>query len=185
MSFNVLVIPEDPTNNGYILKPLVVRMCAECGKGAAKVKVLENPRTQGYEHAKELIRGSLLEDYRYKDLLLFLVDADGKDRQDEFRRLEKEAEAQGVRLFCCAAKEEVEVWLLAGHKDRLDRGWREIRNEISVKERIFEPFLAVHGDSFRAGGGRDLLMKETLGNYRALLQRCPELAELERRLRAL
>jgi hypothetical protein len=185
LSFNVLVIPEDPTNNGHILKPLVARMCAECGRGAAKVKVLENPRTQGYEHAKELIRRSLLEDYSYKDLLLFLVDADGRDRRGEFESLEKEAEARGVRLLCCAAKEEIEVWLLAGHRHRLDPGWQEIRNEISVKERIFEPFLAAHGDPLRTGGGRDLLMKETLGNYSALLKLCPELAELERRLRAL
>ncbi len=185
MSFNVLVVPEDPINNSYILKPLVVRMCAECGKGTAKVRVLENPRTQGYEHAKALIRESLLEDYRYKDLLLFLVDADGRDRRGEFERLEEEAEAQGVRLLCCAAKEEVEIWLLAGHRKRLDLGWQEVRAEISVKERIFEPFLAAYGDPRRAGVGRDLLMKEALANYGALLQLCPELAELERRLRAL
>jgi len=186
LSFNVLVVPEDPTNNGYILKPLVARMLAECGKGNANVEVLPNPRTQGYEHAKDLLLSSLLERYRHKHLLLFLVDADGRDRQGEFERLEKAAEAQGVRLLCCAAKEEVEVWLLAGHKQRLrGLGWQEVRAEISVKERIFEPFLAAYGDSRRAGGGRDLLMKETLGTYGALLQLCPELAELERRLRAL
>jgi hypothetical protein len=39
LSFNVLVVPEDPLNNGYILRPLVTRMLAECGKGNAKVEV--------------------------------------------------------------------------------------------------------------------------------------------------
>lgn len=185
MSFNVLVVPEDPLNNGYLLKPLATRMLSECGKANAKVEVLTNPRAQGYEHAKELLRGALLERYRHKDLLLFLVDADGRDHRSEFQRLEEDAAAQGVRLLCCAAKEEVEVWLLAGHKQRLDRSWQEVRSEVSIKERIFAPFLAAHGDSRRAGGGRDLLMKETLGNYSALLQLCPELADLERRLRAL
>jgi hypothetical protein len=119
------------------------------------------------------------------NLLLFLVDADGRDRRDEFQRLEEEATAKGVRLLCCAAEQEVEVWLLAGHRQRLDLGWQEVRAEVSLKERIFAPFLVMHGARRRAGGGRDLLMKETLGNYGALLQLCPELAELERRLRAL
>ncbi|HBL28842.1 MAG TPA: hypothetical protein DD490_18565 [Acidobacteria bacterium] len=185
MSFNVLVVPEDPLNNGYILKPLVTRLLAECGKANAKVEVLTNPRAQGYEHAKELLRGALLERYRHKDLLLFLVDADGRDRRSEFQRLEEDAAAQGVRLLCCAAVQEVEVWLLAGHRQKLGRSWLEVRAEVSVKERDFEPFLKSHGDSRRAGGGRDLLMKETLASYGALLQLCPELAELERRLRAL
>lgn len=185
MSFNVLVVPEDPTKNGYILKPLVTRMLAECGKGNADVEILPNPRTQGYEHAKELLRTSLLERYRHKNLLLFLVDADGRDRRAEFQRLEDEAAAKNVRLLCCAAEQEVEVWLLAGYWKRLGLSWQEVRAEVSVKERIFAPFLAANGDSRRAGGGRDLLMKETLGGYRALLQLCPELAELERRLRAI
>lgn len=182
LSFNVLVVPEDPSHNGYILKPLIVRMLAECGKGNAKVDVLTNPRAQGYAHAKELLRGALLERYSHKDLLLFLVDADGKNRRGEFLSLEEEAASRGARLLCCAAEQEVEVWLLAGHRHRLGLGWQEVRAEISVKERIFAPFLAAYGDSRRAGGGRDLLMKETLANYGALLQLCPELAELERRL---
>ncbi len=32
MSFRVLVIPEDPTYNGYILQPIVERMLGELGK---------------------------------------------------------------------------------------------------------------------------------------------------------
>jgi hypothetical protein len=183
LSFDVLVVPEDPANNGYILKPLVSRLLEECGKPNAVVTVLANPRAQGYEHAKELLRTQLFERYRHMNLVLFLPDADGKDRSGEFRALEAEADGRGVRLLCCAAQQEVEVWLLAGHHDRLPSSWQEVRADMSVKERFFEPFLTAYGDRKRAGGGRDLLIQQTLNNYRSLLALCPELAELERRIR--
>ncbi|MFY9826900.1 MAG: hypothetical protein WAM82_36435 [Thermoanaerobaculia bacterium] len=52
-----------------------------------------------------------------------------------------------------------------------------------IKERFFKPFLSAYGDRRRrAGGGRDLLMQQTLSNYRSLLALCPELAELETRI---
>ena len=38
MSFRVLVIPEDPTWNGYILKPLTKALLNDAGKPNAKVK---------------------------------------------------------------------------------------------------------------------------------------------------
>lgn len=183
MSFDVLVVPEDPINNGYILGPLVQRILASCGKPNAYVKVLDNPRTEGYEHAKELLRTRLFERYRHMNLLLFLPDADGKDRTAEFLALELEAEGRGVRLLCCAAVQEAEAWLLAGHKDRLGKPWREIREDRSVKENVFERFLAEYGDPGATGDGRESLMKETLSRYGALLKLCPELAELERRIR--
>lgn len=183
MSFSALIIPEDPTNNGYILDPLIERMLAECGKPNAKVEVLRNPKTQGYEHAKALLLGEVLDRYRHKNLLLFLPDADGKDRAVEFLTMEQKANNLGVRLICCAAQQEVEAWLLTGHLEKLDTPWQSIRADISLKENVFEPFLTQHGDSRRAGGGRDLLMQQTLQNYQGLLQRCPELAELEQRMR--
>ena len=33
-----------------------------------------------------------------------------------------------------------------------------------------------------SSGGRDVLMEETLGNYDGLLQRCPELMELQEQI---
>src|SRR5277367_2796067 len=115
MSFRALVVPEDPINNGYILKPLVERILAECGKPSASVIVLTNPRTSGYEHAKALLRDeipasgyehakALLRDeiperWGYMDLLLFLPDADGKDRAGEFTALEEHARNINVRLL--------------------------------------------------------------------------------------
>jgi len=182
MSFRVLVIPEDPTYNGYILKPLVERLLAEVGKPQAKVVLLTNPKVGGIEEAKAAIRGRLVEAYRHLDLWLFLPDA---DRATGLEELEKKAAAKGVRLVCCAARPEVEVWLLAGHRDKLGLSWPEVVQHPRLKEEVFEPFLARHGDARSAGGGRDSLMKETLANYRGLVRLCPELAELEARMREL
>lgn len=182
MSYRVLVIPEDPTLNGYILRPLVSRMLAECGKEKAKVQILTNPKADGYEHAKRLVRDEILERYAHFDLLLFLPDADGKDRTAEFAALEQEANSRNVRLICCAAVEEVETWLLAGHLDKLGRPWAELRRNTSIKENVFAAFLRQHGDARRPGGGRDILIAETLGRYDALLGRCPELKALQDRI---
>ena len=185
MSFDVLIVPEDFTYNGYILGPLVKRMLSECGRPNAIVIPPKGPQPKGYEHAKDLLRTRYFDLYRHMNLLLFLPDADGKDRDAEFRSLEEEAGRQGVRLLCCAAKEEVEIWLLAGHRQRLPQPWQTIRSDTSVKENVFQPFLQEYGDPKAPGGGRDVLMGQTLNGYGALLQLCPELAELERRIREL
>jgi hypothetical protein len=178
VSFNVLVIPEDPTHNGYILKPLVIRLLEACGKPNANVTVLPNPRAKGYDHAKVILRNHVFDRYAHFDLLLFLPDADGKNRSKEFEVLEAEAAAKSVNLICCAAEQEVEVWLLAGH---IKKNWQEIRADVSVKENTFAPFLAIHGDR-SAGDGRKSLMQETLQNFSGLLQRCPELEILRQRI---
>lgn len=180
MSCNVLVIPEDPTYNGYILRPLVSRLLEECGKGGANVTVLTNPKVSGFEHACGLMP-AIVDRYRHFDLLLFLPDAAGKhpSRSAVFARMESEL---APKLICCAAVEEVEVWLLAGYHSKLGRPWSEVRADVSVKENIFAPFLREHGDSRQPGGGREALMQETLSNCRALLGRCPELAVLQKRI---
>ncbi len=64
-------------------------------------------------------------------------------------------------------------------------GWAEVRQDVSVKENVFDRFLAEYGDARRPGGGRELLMKDTLQNYAGLLERCPELRSLEDRIRGI
>jgi len=180
VSFRVLIIPEDPTYNGYILKPLVERMLAELGKPNADVTVLTNPKLNGYPHAVSAIRGDLIDRYRHFHLWLFLPDA---DRASDLGPMEAELAGQGVHLFCCAAVPEVEAWLLAGHRGKLSLSWPQVRQHRRLKEDIFEPFLTQFGDSRSPGGGRERLVCEALANYRGLLAVCPELAELEDRLR--
>ncbi|MBC6475472.1 MAG: hypothetical protein GDA48_23935 [Hormoscilla sp. GM102CHS1] len=55
-------------------------MMKQCNKPNAKVEILSKPRTQGYANAKSLIKSFIIDNFDYKDLLLFLPDADGKDR---------------------------------------------------------------------------------------------------------
>jgi hypothetical protein len=181
MSFKVLVIPEDQTYNGAILKPLVRRILTECGKPQAKVD-FPQLRLRGFDDAVRQIPG-IVDRYSHVDLLLFIADADGKDRTAVFARLEREATDQGVRLLCCAAQQEIEAWVLAGHVEQTGRTWQEIRNDVSVKENVFEPFLASRADlTGRVAGGRDVLMEETLRNCQGLPRHCPELMDFQRRI---
>jgi hypothetical protein len=110
-----------------------------------------------------------------------LPDCDGnhQGRADLLANLEA---THGPKLICCAAVEEVEAWLLAGHVDKLDRPWAEVRADTSVKENVFNPFLETHGNPGRPGGGREELMQQTLANLRGLLERCPELARLQEKI---
>jgi hypothetical protein len=180
LSCRVLIVPEDPTNDQHILRPLVARLLRECGKANAKVEVLRNPAVSGFEDAcgklPEIRRA-----FAHFDLLVFLPDADGKhqSRADKFTQLEAD---QGPKLICCAAVEEVEAWLLAGHTAKLNQPWPTVRADVSVKENFFLPFLEEHGDSRYPGGGREELMQQTLANLRGLLERCPELARLQERI---
>ena len=180
MSFRVLVIPEDPTHNGYILQPLIERMLSELGKPNARVVILTNPKLNGYAHAVSAIKADLADRYGHFDLWLFLPDA---DRATGLTGLEEEMAGRGVHLFCCAACPEVEAWLLAGHRDQLGISWAEAREHRRLKEEVFEPFLMQAGDARSPGGGRERLIRQTLSNYRGLLSVCPELADLEGRLR--
>ena len=182
MSFRVLVVPEDPTYNGYILQPLVEKMMGECGRANAHVHVLPRARVAGYDSAVQLLRTDVPLRYSHFDLVLFLPDADGKDRSSSFFQLESELGSKGMTLFCCAAVQEVETWLLAGHANRLAEGWEMVRQEVDVKETHFIPFSRQHGNSQAAGEGRSELMQITLQGFSGLLARCPELGALCRRI---
>ena len=182
MSFRVLIIPEDPTYNGYILKPLVERLLAEVGKPNARLTLLTNPKLSGYEHAVRSIQEDLPQRYAHFDLWLFFPDA---DRAVNLEALERASAQRGICLRCCAAQPEIEAWLLAGHRQRLRLKWSEVRVHSRLKEEVFQPFLREHGDPRSVGGGRETLMRETLANYRGLLEVCLELKDLETRLRQL
>jgi len=178
LSCRVLIIPEDPTNDQHILRPLVARLLKECGKANAKVVVLGEPAVSGYEDACGKLP-EVRKAYRRYDLLVFLPDADGKDRSQRFAQFEAEP---SPKLLWCAAVQEVEAWLLAGHTEKLGQPWPSVQSDVSVKENVFVPFLRKHGDTRRPGGGREELMQQTLNNLRGLLERCPELERLQKRI---
>ncbi len=194
MSFSLLVVPEDPTYDGAILKPLFRRMLTECGRANAVVRVLPEPKVQGFEHARTMLEQQVVARWHWYDVILFCPDRDGREGRDaELQALEARIGAKlgamvpapRVRVLCCVAIEEVEAWLLAGHADKLTRPWREVRADPAVKEREFQPLVRTMGRSGEPDGGRGVLMRETLQNYASLKAKCPELRELESRLRAL
>lgn len=182
MSFKVLVIPEDPTHNGYILKPLVECIFVDLGKPNAKVTVLTNPRLQGYNQAVQAIKGDLSDRYGFWDLWLFIPDAD-RASPDAMEHLENDLKEKSVRLICCPAQPEVEIYACVAFRDELKAGWQEARKSKHMKEEYFEPLLKMHGDPRRAGGGRDLMINESLSNLKLLYRLCPELEKLKQRIK--
>lgn len=182
MSFKVLVIPEDPTHNGYILKPLVEALMAEAGRPAAKVDILVNPKLNGFDHAVAALRRDLADRYGHWDLWLFIPDAD-RASPDAMRALEADLNAKGIRLLCCPAQPEVELYACAAFRDDIKETWEQARANPRMKEEVFQPLLDLHGDARRAGAGRDTLIKESLRNLPLLFQLCPELGHLCERIR--
>ena len=181
MSFSVLVIPEDPQQNGHILKPLAQAIMRDVGRPNAKVNVLTRPRVRGYDQALRAIRSDLYVSYRYMDLWLFFPDAD-KASQDAMRDVEVELEGRGVALLCCIARPEVEIYACTAFRRDIHEAWEEVRQHPRMKEDVFAPLLARHGDRRRAGGGRDLMVSESLSNLPLLFQLCPELRCLRDRI---
>ncbi len=181
MSFRVLVIPEDPTHNGYILRPLARTILADVGRPAAKVEILTNPKLRGYDQAVRAIREELKERYRHWNLWLFFPDAD-RASPDAMRALEKELTESGIALLCCSAQPEVEAYACCGYSKEIPAGWEQARRNARFKEEVFAPLLARHGDARRAGGGRDLMIDKSLGNLERLYQHCPEIKDLRDRI---
>ena len=183
MSFRVLVVPEDPTHNGYILKPLLEALLADAGKPQARVQVLSNPRLNGYDQAVQAIRHDLADSYRWFDLWVFVPDAD-RGTPAAMDALEAELSGQGVTLFCCPAEPEVEIYACAAYRAEIPGGWPAARAHPRMKEAVFAPLQAAHGDARSAGGGRMQMIDESLRSLPALLQLCPELKRLRDRIAA-
>jgi len=176
VSLRVLVIPEDPKNNGYTLEPLVKWVLEEAGRPRAQIKVLSSPRTRGYESAVNELRNPLLHDrYRDHSLWLFFPDADlAKGLKDLCNAVSRSP----VTLLACAAKPEIEIYPLLSELGRLDFSWGDLRDHARLKEDVFEPLLLRHPAHRNAGGGRREMIAETLKTPERLKNACPELMEL-------
>ncbi len=181
MSVRVLVIPEDPTLNGYILKPLVEMVLGEAGKPAAKVTVLPNPRVRGYDDAVRVVRNELASRYGFMDLWLFFPDAD-RASDAAMRDLEAGLRQQDIALLCCPAQPEVEVYACAAYRDEIRGPWDEARSHPRFKETVFEPLLQAHGDPRRPGHGRGAMTEKSIAHRRRFFRLCPEIAELRDRI---
>lgn len=173
----VMVIPEDPTLDQYILLPIIKQLFEDLGR-SARISVLSNPRLRGVAQALD---GDTLADIvrtnRMIDLFLVLVDRDAEEKRHAVAQA-RSAEHPG-KLFVCLAVEEVEVWMLAVHRDELDAPWKTIREERDPKERFAYPFLAEHAPPLSPGAGRAWAMRPLGQKWRGVLDVCPELQELK------
>jgi hypothetical protein len=176
----VLVIPEDPKLDQYILKPVVARIFADLNK-SPRIEVLFNPRLRGVDQALSSAKLSqIVETFPMIDLFLVIVDRDGVRSRQEIATV-RETEHPN-RLFVCLAIEEVEVWMLAVHHQGLGTAWGEIRGEVNPKERFAIPFLKDRSPRLDPGQGRVWAMRDLGAQWRGVQERCPEIKELKQRI---
>lgn len=175
------MIPEDPTNNGYLLKPVAEAVLTDAGRPRAKIQVLTNPRLRGYDSAIEAIRGDLKARSGFLDLWLFFPDAD-RASVEAMEALERDLRQQGVTLFCCRAVPEVEIYACAGFPPAEPGGWDEWRSNPRLKETVFGELLGENGDPKTPGGGRRSMMEKALDRRGRFFGLCPEIAELRDRI---
>ena len=181
MSLKVAVIPEDPINDRYILVPLAKALLADAGRPAAKVAPLINPRLRGFQTARKAIQEELPGRYGHFDLWLFFPDADVVG-PGVLPQLENGVAEKKIRLLCCAAEPEVEIFTCAPFRDELGAPWDEVRAHPRLKDEVFEPLRKRHGDDRRAGGGRKAMVEASLRNLPLLYRLCPEVKRLRDRI---
>ena len=83
------------------------------------------------------------------------------------------------------AWQEIEVWASAGIDWKLKPAWLwdTIRNERDPKEHFFEPIVQARGLLGSPGRGRATLGEEAARNYAKVRQNCPEIQDLESRIK--
>ncbi len=180
----ILVIPEDPTLDQHILKPVVEAIFNDVNR-VASIQVLQNPRLRSVDQAlNPTMLGGIINSYPQEDLFLLIVDRDcDQSRINKVSAREVEADGRGKRLLGCLAIEEVEMWALAIYQGALPASWREMQQECNPKEAYFNPVVEQLGLQNDVGRGRKHIMKSLAGRYSRLLQFCPEIAELRDRIR--
>lgn len=170
----ILLVPEDFRNDQYILRPLFQRLLRKLGKPRAKVVVCGDPLLGGVGEALKRERlAEIVERYDGMiDLFVLCVDRDGNPhRRSRLNDIEAEF---GKHFLAENAWEELETWVLAGLDLPRAWMWSEVRAEVSVKERYFEPLARKRGLANHPGGGRKPLGEESARRVDAIRQRCPE-----------
>lgn len=177
---NVLIIPEDFRKDQYILKPLFYRLFRRLGSRYVHVAVCHNPLLGGVGEALKPERiAEIVHDNRsMTDLFILCVDRDGvagrRQRLDDIAAEVQDRFGDGVHFFAVNAWEELETWVLAGLDLPSQWRWQDVRAEINVKERYFEPLAAQRGLSNAPDGGRKQLGDEAARNVPAIRRKCPE-----------
>lgn len=181
MSYKVLVIPEDFTKDEHVLKPVVEKVLVDAGKTNATVLVCRDPNFGGIGEALKIerLRKDVIERYPMVDLFVLLVDRDGQaGREETAKRIETtltaELTGRGRRFVAELARQEVEIFLLAGHDLPGEWSWQTVRQDPDVKNTIFQELVRLKGTSRLPHDGRKKLMAEAIKNWARIKSRCPE-----------
>ena len=184
---NVLVIPEDFRMDQYILKPLFERLFRSIGKPNARVRVCQDPLLGGIDEAlkSERIQEVVDQHDGMTDVFILCVDRDGeRGRRIRLDQIEADFGA-GLTFLAENAWEEIETWALAGLTLPRDWRWADVRAEVHVKERYFEPLAVRRGVADGPGAGRKALGDEAARRIPAIRRKSPEdFDALARRLEA-
>ncbi len=171
----VLIIPEDSRYDQYILKPIFSRLFREIGRPSTRVRVCQEPVLGGVGEALKSDRiEEVIARYPVIDIFILCVDRDGKHGRRQ--RLDQIENQFGTgRVFLAEnAWEEIETWALAGLDLPAEWRWTDVRAEVHVKERYFEPLAAQLGLTDAPGGGRKNLGEQASRRTGAIRQKCPE-----------
>lgn len=176
----ILIIPEDQTQDGFIAKPVVEAMLADLSI-PGRVDVLPEPRLRGAGDALDSdVVASIVRDNPMTDLFVLVVDRDCNRKGHSTKAAAREKEHPG-KLVACVAVEELEVWMLALHKEALGQRWQDVRAECDPKERWAEPLLRKLGTG-GPGAGRKKAMQALKGRLQTLLSLCTELSDLKTKI---
>ena len=183
----VLVILEDFRNDQYMALPIIREMMKAVGKPKAKVDVVRDPFLTSVSQAlsEQQLRKVIQVHKGMTDLFILCVDRDCEEgRSQVISNLEKNlAEEFNVVFIGENAWQELEVWLLAGHKLPPDWSWETIRKHREPKEAYYEPFAIQKKVSGGPGGGRKVLGLEAARSYAGRIRRlCHEVKSLEVRI---
>lgn len=175
---NVLIIPEDQELDRYIVKPVIEALFEDLDI-RARVDVLPEPRLRGTSDAldRELI-AQIIADNPMEDLFLLIIDRDC-DRENNERHARLRMDEHPDKLIACLAAQEIEVWLLALYKNKLDVDkFAEVRKHCDPKERWANSLLDQLG--FQGPGrGRKRAMQALAKKWRSLRDTCTELRDLQ------
>ena len=182
MSVKALVTPEDPTHNGYILKPLMEMVLADAGKPSAKVTILTNPKTRWLRPGRNGGAGPVGFTLRLHGPLAVLPRRGSGERQcDGGPR--SQTPRTGRQPAVLPGEPEVEVYASVAYRDEIGMDWRtEVRTHRQFKERVFTPLLAKYGDTRMPGGGRGRMTAESIRSRSRFFRLCPEIRRLRDRV---
>lgn len=111
-----------------------------------------------------------------------MVDRDCDRMGHETKTAARESE-HPHKLVAALAWQEIEVWALALHRQKLKAPWATVRAECDPKEAYWDPLVQAEGWLATVGKGRKKAMRELGKGWSGLLQVCPEIAALRDRVR--